>query len=162
MRARLKASLPGKTELLAGAPVWGMLMALSAAASLHLGKRLDFPTDTVLLALYFAGGALGWSAALPLARFCAAGRRPDTRLASCLFWLSVATVGITALLFALQYRSFYAQWHAPFMTRIWLNQFVFTSASAVYQFAVMGLRLYLPLGFVFLLAASAIMARRIR
>ena len=47
----------------------------------------------------------------------------------------------------MDYRLFYARWHAPFGTRTWVYQFTFTSASAVYQFIVMGIRLYLPLGF---------------
>lgn len=162
MLARLRASLPSRAELLAGAPLWGGLMALAAGLSLYIEDRLSFPADRDVLVLFFAGGMAGWVLMLPFARFFALGRPPETRFASAFLWLTVATIGTTALFFALQYRSFYAQWHAPFLTHIWRLQFLFTSASAVYQFAVMGLRLYLPLGFIFLLAASAIMARRIR
>jgi hypothetical protein len=49
-------------------------------------------------------------------------------------------------MFSIIYRNFYAQWHGDPFTRIWLFQLTFTSASALYQFAVLGLRLYLPLG----------------
>lgn len=162
MRARLRASLPPPAGILAGAPLWGLMMALSAALALHRQGRLDLSADGTLVGLYFAGGLVGWALTLTPARFCALGRRPETRFAAFLFWLTAGTVGATALLFAVQYRAFYAQWHAPFPTRIWIFQLVFTSASAAYQFAVMGLRLYLPFGFLFLLAASAIMARRVR
>ena len=49
---------------------------------------------------------------------------------------------MTAFLFAMDYRLFYSRWHAPFGTIVWAFQFVFTSASAVYQFAVLGMRLF--------------------
>ena len=39
-------------------------------------------------------------------------------------------------------------------------QFVYTSAAAVYQFAVMGVRLYLPLGAVVLFGTALMIARR--
>lgn len=42
----------------------------------------------------------------------------------------------------------------PFGTVIWFFQFAFTSASAVYQFAVLGVRHYLPFGLILLIAAS--------
>ena len=61
--------------------------------------------------------------------------------------LTVCTIAATAFLFAMDYRIFYARWHAPFGTLTWVYQFVFTSAGAVYQFVVMGIRLYLPVGF---------------
>lgn len=162
VRARLRASLPPRAELLAGAPLWGVLMALSAAFALKGEGRLALPADAKLLALFFAAGLAGWALALPFARFFAFRRRPETRFASFLFWLMAGTIGLAALFFAVQYRSFYSQWHAPFASRMWVYQLVFTSASAAYQFAVLGLRLFLPLGFLFLLAASAIMTRRMR
>lgn len=162
LRARLKASLPSTGTILAGGPLWGILMALSAATSLYAQDRLWLSADLDILGLYFVGGLIGWVLALPFARFCAAGRRPETRFAAWLLWLAIGTIGVTAGLFALQYRSFYSQWHAPFLSRIWVYQLVFTSASAVYQFAVIGLRLFMPLGFMLLIATSAIMARRMR
>lgn len=162
LRARLTASLPSTGTVLAGGPLWGVLMAFSAGLSLYTRERLWVPADIAILGLYFVGGLFGWVFALPFARFCAAGRRPETRFAAWLFWLTIGTLGVTAGLFALEYRSFYSQWHAPVFSRIWVFQLIFTSASAVYQFAVIGLRLYVPLGFLILLAASAIMARRMR
>lgn len=162
VRARLKASLPQRGELLTGALLWGVLMSLSAAFMLHLENRLSLPADLKLLVLFFIGGFTGWVLALPFARFSGLGRRAETRFSACLFWLSVGTIGVTVVLFAFQYRAFYAQWHAPFLSRTWMYQFVFTTASAFYQFAVLGLRLYLPFGFLFLLTASAILARRMR
>ena len=76
--------------------------------------------------------------------------------------LAVATVAVTAGFFALQYRDYYAEWHAEAFTRIWFLQFAHTLAAALYQFAVLGLRLFFPLGFVALLVASFWFARRAR
>ena len=46
--------------------------------------------------------------------------------------------------------------------RIWFLQFAHTIAAALYQFAVLGLRLFFPVGFVALLVASFWFARRAR
>ena len=75
---------------------------------------------------------------------------------------TVATIGITAALYALQSRSYYAQWHEPAFTITWCFQLVFTLLATVYQFAVLGLRLYFPVGFVALLVLSGWFARSAR
>ena len=46
--------------------------------------------------------------------------------------------------------------------RIWFLQFTHTIAAALYQFAVLGLRLFFPFGFVALFVASFWFARRVR
>lgn len=134
-------------------------MALSAIFSLLLLNRLPVARLDDLVLLYFSGGLLGWFLALPMIRFCGHARAAETRFAAAFLFLGLGTVLVTALLFATHYRLFYAQWHAPFGSRIWVHQFVFTSAGAVYQFAVLGLRLAFPLALVFLVAASLHLAR---
>ena len=67
---------------------------------------------------------------------------------------------MTSAIFAVIFRQYYAQWHGDPFTRIWLVQLVFTTASALYQFAVLGIRLYLPVGVIFLFAASWLLADR--
>lgn len=161
-RARLAASRPPLLEWLIGALVWGLLIALSVGVSALVAHRLPTSHRTIVLALYFSGAVLGWLAALPLIRFASHARPPETRFAAAFLFLGAGTAAFTALLFALQYRQFYAQWHQPFGTMIWVFQFVFTSASAVYQFAVLGVRHYLPFGLILLIAASLLHARRSR
>ncbi|WP_368669594.1 hypothetical protein [Agrobacterium sp. a22-2] len=160
--ARLRAARPERGEWIIGAVVWGVAMALCICASLMLNQRLPEAHLPRLLLVYFIGGMLAWLVSLPLIRFCAVGRTTETRFAASFLFLTIGTTAATALIFALQYRLFYAQWHAPFGTRIWAFQFVFTSASAVYQFAVLGLRLYLPLGLLFLTGASVLLTHRSR
>ncbi|RUW22679.1 hypothetical protein EOA34_20760, partial [Mesorhizobium sp. M4B.F.Ca.ET.013.02.1.1] len=65
-------------------------------------------------------------------------------------------------LFALQYRSYYAEWHAPAFTIRWAFELVFTMLTALYQFVVLGIRLYFPLGFIALVAAGIWFARQRR
>lgn len=161
-RARLAASRPPIAEVLLGAPGWGGLIAFSVNFSAYGLHRLPAPHWTMVLGLYFFGAALGWIAALPLIRFASHARPPETRFAAAFLFLGTGTAALTALLFALQYRQFYAQWHEPFGTRIWFFQFVFTSASAVYQFAVLGIRHYLPFALILLIAASVLHAHRSR
>lgn len=153
---------PPAGQWLLGGLAWGLAMAVSILLSLAMEQRLGQSGLVLLVALYFAGGFLAWIAALPLARFVSLGRPLETRFAVALLLLTLGSAASTAFLFALQYRMFYAQWHQPFGTTIWLFQFVFTSASAVYQFAVLGLRLLMPFGFLLLLLASIILTRLIR
>lgn len=153
-RRRLAQSLPTMRELVIGAPLWGGAMAFSAWCGLWLRERaLTFHLSELLLIFGF-GALLAWAPSLFLARLAALGRRPETRFAAYFFFLSLGTVAMTAMLYALDYRQFYAQWHAPAGTRTWFFQLAFTSLIAFYQFLVMGLRLYLPLGGAILVGVS--------
>lgn len=148
--------------MLIGAIAWGLLMAISAIVALY--RRNGLQTDSLgdLICLYFLGGACAWPIALAAAASAGRGKPVETRFAACMLFLSLNTMMATALLFALDYRIFYSRWHAPFGTIIWMFQFVFTGASAIYQFGVLGSRLFLPLGLLWLPLASLYVARRMR
>jgi hypothetical protein len=103
---------------------------------------------------------LAWPLALATFRFVAFGRSREAAFAAAFICLTVFTIGATSLMFAIIYRNFYAQWHGDPFTRLWVIQLVFTTAAALYQFAVQGLRLYLPLGVIFLFGASWLLATR--
>ncbi|MCL6708359.1 hypothetical protein M8R20_15265 [Pseudomonas sp. R2.Fl] len=147
---------------LGGALLWGAAMAVSAWLGFALLQNIPVTHDDELMSLYFGGGAFAWLVALPLVRFLSRDRPAETRFAAALLMLGAGTIAMTAFLFAMQYRLFYAQWHAPFGSRIWMFQFVFTSAGAVYQFAVLGIRPLLPLGGPVLVLTSLLLARRSR
>ncbi|EDQ33445.1 hypothetical protein HPDFL43_09422 [Hoeflea phototrophica DFL-43] len=159
LRDRLHAARIGWRETLLGAIGWGAAMALSAQASLWLSNAALTSHYWNLTALTFAGAALAWPLSLSAFRFLAFGRGREPAFAAAVLCLIVFTIGITAVLFAIIYRNFYAQWHGDPFTKLWLIQLAFTSASALYQFAVVGLRLYLPLGVVLLFAAAVLLAR---
>ncbi|UJW76865.1 hypothetical protein IM739_13750 [Rhizobium sp. SL42] len=160
--SRLSACLPPAKLCLFGAIVWGLAMAGCFALSVHLIGRAGGSNPPLLALVYGCGGALAWLIALPFIRFASHGRLRETRLAAWFLFLGMGTIAVTAGLFALQYRLFYAQWHAPFPSRVWFLQQIFTTASALYQFAVLGLRHFLPFAFVLLFAVSLLMSRRSR
>lgn len=159
-RQRLRAAMPTRRELLLGMPIWGLLMVVSALIALLLREGGATFQLTKILALYFAGGVIAWPFSILIGRFFALGRSVETRFAAYFLCFTVLTITATAFLFALDYRLFFQQWHAPFGTRIWIYQFVYTSASASYQFVVMGVRLYLPFGLAALVVASLWLAMR--
>jgi hypothetical protein len=159
LRDRLYVARIGWRETLLGAIGWGAAMALSAQASLWLSNAALTSHYWSLTALIFAGAALAWPLSLSAFRFLAFGRGREPAFAAALLCLIVFTIGVTAVLFAIIYRNFYAQWHGDPFTKLWLVQLAFTSASALYQFAVIGLRLYLPLGMALLFAAAFLLAR---
>lgn len=153
---------PSLSICLGGALTWGLLMAACAFLSLWLqGRWQTFHLEQLLL-VYFAGGFAAWPLVLPVARFLTRRRSVEVRFAAHFALLSLGTIAMTAFLFAMDYRLFYAQWHHPFGTRIWAYQFVFTSVGAIYQFLVMGLGLYLPVGLPILAGASLWLSRSMR
>ena len=159
---RLRAAKPPYPDLFAGALLWGMQMLAAAMLGLYLRNGLQTSRLGEVAALYFLGGLLSWPFALPVARFLAYNRQPEARFAAFFVTLTAATILMTAFLFAMEYRIFYSRWHAPFGSVVWAIQFVFTGVSAVYQFLVIGLRLFLPLGLVCLVASSYHLAKRMR
>jgi hypothetical protein len=154
LRSQTVRSLPAPLEALVGGLGWGLAMAGSAAIALQwriAGLSGHWP---MLMGLFVMGGAMAWPMALFSMRLIAAGRSLEVRVAAAFLTLSAGTVGITSALFAVLYRNFYAQWHGEPFTALWLLQLAFTSVTAIYQFAVIGLGLYFPFGLAALIAAS--------
>ena len=154
--------LPSVLLWMGGSLAWALALAARFQLSVHLFGRATSSHDLALTLIYAAGGLLGWLIALPLIHVVEKRGGPQTVLAAWLLLLGVVTVGAISGIYALQYRTFYAHWHAPFPSRIWVYQQIFTTASALYQFAVLGLRHLLPTGLAMLLVLSMVMARRSR
>ncbi|MEP3438717.1 MAG: hypothetical protein ABJN75_18340 [Hoeflea sp.] len=158
LRDRLRAARIGWSDAILGAIGWGAAMALSAQAAIWLSMAGLTDHYWSITALVFSGAVLAWPLSLACFRFIAFRRSREAVFAAAFVCLSIFTLGVTACLFAVIYRNFYAQWHGDPFTKLWLLQLAFTSAAALYQFAVIGVRLYLPLGVVFLFAASLMLA----
>ena len=135
-------------------------MAASAAADLATRGWATGSRIALIALLFAAAGALSFFPAVTCARALSAGRRYEARLALSLLCLAGATITAAALLYALQYRFYYAAGHAPAFSTIWVYQFAFTALAALYQFAVLGVRLFFPFGFLALLAAAFWLASR--
>lgn len=137
-------------------------MAASAILNLLL-EAWATPAKIRTLAVLFAmGAALAFAPALFAARLLALGRGGEVGFAAGFTCLLASTIGFTGILFGLQYRLYYAHWHEPLTTHLGLIEFAFTIAAAGYQFLVLGVRLYFPLGFAALLLASLWFARQMR
>ena len=159
---RLRAALPSPLAALAGAIGWGLLMATSALFTLWLHDWQTPAFYRTIGILFALGGALAFPFALYTARLFALGRSREVAFAAAFLAFAIVTIGATALIFAFYYRSYYAQWHAAAFTVTWTFQLVFTLGGAVAQFAVLGTRLYFPLGFLALAAISAWFAVKMR
>ncbi|MBA3447244.1 MAG: hypothetical protein H0T56_06505 [Pseudaminobacter sp.] len=112
--------------------------------------------------LFAAGGASAFAPGFLLARLLHGKRGVEASFAAAFLSFAVTTVGATAAFYALHYRFYYAQWHAEAFTMTWMFQFAFTALAALYQFAVLGLRLFFPFGFIALFGVALWFARRPR
>lgn len=158
----LRLALPSPALALAGAAAWGMVMGASALSVLLFGQWATPAHVRTIIALFSLGGALAFPLGWTLARLLSRGRGAEAAFAAAFVSLSITTIGMTALLYAIQYRSYYAEWHAAPFTVTWGFQLVFTVLAALYQFATLGMRFYFPLGFAALFAAALWFARRSR
>ncbi|WP_167531217.1 MULTISPECIES: hypothetical protein [unclassified Mesorhizobium] len=154
--------MPRPRAALLGALLWAAAMGASALVNLFLDNWVTPGKIRTVSLLFAAGGALAFPVGLFAARLVSLGRGSEVAFAAALVCLAAATIGLTAGLYALQYRSYYAEWHAPAFTLTWGFQLAFTVAVASYQFVVLGIRLYFPLGFVALFAAGIWFARHQR
>ena len=141
---------------------WALAIALSVfSALLSSGWRLAPPMIPVVLLFFLAAlpaGYLGWQSATLYARNTRnahGGQKFSALVVALIFWSGL----LTALLFALQYRQYYAAAHFPAFTIGWIFQFVFTGVAAFYLFAVQGMRLFLPFGVIALFSAGIVFAR---
>lgn len=160
--AHLYRSTPSPATALVGSACWALLMAASAVMEVW---RDGWETEAkfATIALLFGGGAaLAFPVGLTFARFVSSGKSAERSFAAHFLGLSLATIGFTALIFAFDYRGYYATWHEEAFTITWMFQLVFTTAGALIQFAVLGVRLFFPLGFAALFLASLWYARSAR
>ncbi|TPI28372.1 hypothetical protein FJ414_27410 [Mesorhizobium sp. B3-1-6] len=137
-------------------------MGASALANLLLAAWETPDSIRFVALLYGLGGGLAFPVGLMLARLVSCDRLWETAFAAAFVSLLAATLAFTGGLFALQYRSYYAEWHASAFTLTWAFESAFTMLTALYQFVVLGLRLYFPLGFAALVVASIWFARQRR
>lgn len=143
-----------------GALLWALVIAASVWVELTWQSAYGFRSQKIEVTLLYAAGAL---LAFPPALFCGrfVSAKPGAwRMIAIAGLLTVATLGFTALVLALEYRMYYAEWHAPAFSKLWFWQQLFTTAGAVAQFAVIGVRFYFP--FVpIALVATALWANRL-
>lgn len=129
-------------------------MALSAATDLIAQGWATNSRIAVIALLFASAGALSFVPAVTCTQALSQGRSYEARVALNLLCLAGITMAAAALLYALHYRFYYAEAHAPAFSITWFYQSAFTGLAALYQFAVLGMRLFVPLGFAALLVAA--------
>lgn len=157
---RLRDALPSPATVLFGSAAWGLAMALSAMAGLYWRDGMILISRLAVISLFFYGPAVGFAPGLWLAELLCGKAGRVTRFVVGTVVMGLATHTATAALFALQYRVFYAHWHAAFLTVVWCYQFVFTTASALYQFTVDSQYVYVPLAPLLVVLLGIWFARR--
>lgn len=143
------------------AAVWGSLMMVSALVALVLeqGRGINAQTGHIL-AIYFTGAFIAFILARPFLGYANRRLAMPWRFAVALGVLAGLTLGATAGVLALDYRSYYAEWHDSYFSVAWFYQQAYTVLGSTYQYLVIGTRLYWPLGPVFLIATSWWLARK--
>ncbi|MFC5583642.1 hypothetical protein ACFPOD_00825 [Nitratireductor kimnyeongensis] len=160
--ASLRQALPSPARALTGALFWGALMGVNMLAFLCARGWQTLPQVAALTSIFALGAALAFPVGHTFQALLARKSGPEVRFAAAFVSFALTTICITAALYALQYRAYYAQWHGDPLSVRWILQFVFTTAGAVYQFAVIGLRVYFPWGLAALFALSYIYAAKPR
>ena len=139
--------------------LWGGFLSFHAAGSLYWSGWQEPSAIWQLALLMFVGTSVGGSFGWFFSIWFSAHRISPKRFATSFVLILLFTVGTTAFLFALQYRLYYSQWHMPTFSIGWFFQMFFTGLSALYLFAVQGLRLLLPLAPLGLFIAAIIFAK---
>jgi hypothetical protein len=155
---RVRLALPSLGLALGGASLWGLVTGASALVNLLLAEWATPVQVREISLLFLTGGALSFPVALYLARLFSIGRGREVAFASLFVCLLTATIAFTSGLHALFYWLL-GERHAAAFTYFWFIELFFTVASALYQFAVIGIRLYFPIGFAALLLTSLWFAR---
>lgn len=156
----LGSTMPPPATVIFGSAAWGILMAIAAAIGLYWRDGLIVIQKLAVISLFFYGPAVGFAPGLWLAELLCGRAGRIVRFVVGTVILTLATHTATAALFALQYRVFYAHWHAEFPSITWCFQLAFTAASALYQFTVDSFYVYVPAAPLLFVALGVWFARR--
>lgn len=114
--------------------LWGGLIGVMIALPLFLkGHRSPHDMQLVLIICVF-GGSISAFLTRIISRWLVSTRRKSARFAATIILLSVGTVATTSLMFTMQFRTYFAQWHQTTFTTEWVFQLLFTSAYSSYLF----------------------------
>lgn len=151
----------GTTHWFLWTMLWSAAMTASAAISIYWSRSgVIEGAAHRLIGVFALAAMLAFPAARYLLVFVPERWRFSQRFAIAFLILGAATIGFTALLIAFDFLSYYSEWHDEGMTRRRFFETVTTILSACYQFLVLGMRHFLPVGFLALTGASTAFALR--
>jgi hypothetical protein len=135
-------ALPSPSTVVFGSAGWGAILMTSALVGIWLRNGLTVTNPFAIGSVFFYGGALAFVPSVWLAMLILYRRGAIARFVGCTLIIAIASHLATSAIFALQYRAFYAHWHASFPNIVWFFQLAFTSAGAVFIFTVGSLHYY--------------------
>lgn len=153
--------MPGALPSIGGSLFWAAAMAVSALWSVWSHAWSSGSDKFALTVLFAVGGLIAFLPAATLARM-ARRKRIEARFAAWFLTLTISTILCTGFAYALHFRFSAAHHHSSVFSLGWAVETGFTIAAAFYQFLVLGIRLYFPIGFAALLVAAIWMAKRSR
>jgi hypothetical protein len=145
---------------LTGSFLWCAAVTLSVWFNVRLMAWGSEAQRLEVLAIFSGGAFLAFVPGVMMAKRVAQRKSQSQYMAALLVGIALCTLGVTALINIFQYRSYYAIWHDRVGAHDWYWQQFFTTASALYQFAVLGTRLYLPFAPLALIAAAYILSTK--
>jgi hypothetical protein len=160
MAGELRAALPSLRVALFGSLLWCAAISLCVWFNVRFNAWGIEPQRMTVMSIMAGGAVLAFVPGVTLANLIAGNKRQSQLMAALLIGLMLSTIGVTALIYLFHFRSYYAIWHDHAGAHDWYWQQLFTSASAFYQFAVLGVRLYLPWGPVLLIGAAYILSTK--
>ncbi len=135
--------------------IWSLLIGGLTSLELFLREQPLSERTLAVVLIFFAGSLTGAIFARGFAGLATRWHQQlSARFAAMFIGLSCGTVGMTALIHFFHFRSYYAQWHSPPLTKYWFFETLMTGASAAYIFTVEGMQLLLPWGLPLLFAAA--------
>ena len=137
-----ESALPAPSMVVFGSAGWGVILMISALAGMWLRNGLVVANPFAIAAVFFYGGALAFAPAFWLTTLTFRRRGALARFLGSTLVVAIGSHLATSAIFALQYRVFYAHWHANFPDIVWFFQLAFTSAAAVFIFTVGSLHYY--------------------
>jgi hypothetical protein len=157
---KFRAALPPLWLIVIGSIGWCAALSLCVWFNARLTSWGNEAQRIEVLLIVAGGAFLSFLPGVMLARLVA-GRKGQSQFMSALvIGLALSTIGSTAVIYLFNFRSYYAFWHDHPGEHDWYWQQFFTTASAFYQFAVLGMRLYLPFGPLVLIIAAYILSTK--
>jgi hypothetical protein len=138
----MESALPAPSLVVFGSAGWGAILMASALAGIWLRNGLTLVNPFAIGSVFFYGGALAFAPSFWLATLVLHRRATIARFVGGTLIIAIGSHLATSAIFALQYRVFYAHWHATFPNIVWFFQLAFTSAGAVFTFTVGSLHYY--------------------
>lgn len=113
-----------------------------------------------IISLFALGGALAYPPGLLVARFLSGNQHGERAFAAMLLSFGVCTAGITGLCYVVIHSVRHVDWQPGGSAEIWAFRIAFTILGALYEFAALGMRMYVPIGLAALFIVAAWHARR--